>query len=254
MVASATRSRCGVTSTPSASASFATTPVPQSSGNGYSDGRVATTGQSGSSSPGRWWSVTTTSRPSAFASATSFTAVIPQSTVTTRRAALVREARDRGGADAVALVEPARQMPVDLRAEASEREHGQGRGADPVDVVVAVDADPLAPLDREPDACDRLLHVAEAERIVARGIRREERACRVGVAVPAADEDGCGHLVEPELGHQALHLAVRARTKRPAALHCATTLRGPSDDMAPDAPAGDGSRRAKPGSADASRR
>ncbi len=68
----------------SASASFTTTPVPQSSGKGYSDGFVATTGQSGSSSPGRWWSVTTTSRPSAFASATSFTAVIPQSTVTTR--------------------------------------------------------------------------------------------------------------------------------------------------------------------------
>ena len=44
----------------------------------------ATTGQSGNPSPGRWWSVTTTSSPSARACSTSATAVIPQSTVRTR--------------------------------------------------------------------------------------------------------------------------------------------------------------------------
>ena len=84
IVASATRSRCGVTSTPSACASLQTTPVPHSSGNGYADGRVATTGQSGSVLPGRWWSVTITSSPRARAAAISSTAVMPQSTVINR--------------------------------------------------------------------------------------------------------------------------------------------------------------------------
>ena len=84
----ATRSRfrrtSGWSAPSSASPSLWTTPVPQSSGNGYCEGRVATTGQSGSSSPGRWWSVTITSRPCFVASATSSAAVIPQSTVRTR--------------------------------------------------------------------------------------------------------------------------------------------------------------------------
>ena len=38
----------------------------------------------GQLAPGRWWSVTITSSPRAFASATSATAVMPQSTVITR--------------------------------------------------------------------------------------------------------------------------------------------------------------------------
>ena len=51
------------------------------------DSRTAASRRSGSraaSSPGRWWSVTITSSPRAFASATSATAVMPQSTVITR--------------------------------------------------------------------------------------------------------------------------------------------------------------------------
>ncbi len=69
----------------SAAESLSTTPAAHSSPAGPSmpSGPRAgcTTGQSGSSGPGRWWSVTSTSRPSSRARATSATAVTPQSTV-----------------------------------------------------------------------------------------------------------------------------------------------------------------------------
>ena len=109
---------------------------------------MATIGQSGSVSPGRWWSVTIMSTPSRRASSTSATAVMPQSTVRMSFDALLGEARDRRRGDAVALLEPARQVPADVGAELPQRQHRERRRADAVDVVVAVDADPLAALDR----------------------------------------------------------------------------------------------------------
>ena len=163
-----------------------TTPVPQSSGNGYADGRVATIGQSGSASPGRWWSVTMTSSPSSRAAATSSTAVMPQSTVSTRPtpSAARRSIVSRG--EAVALLEAARQVPFDVRPELPQGQHGERGRADPVDVVVAVDADPLAGRDRRADAVDRRGHVAERERVVPGRLRLEERARRRRlVVVPA---------------------------------------------------------------------
>ncbi len=59
-------------------------------------------------------------------------------------AALLGEPCDRLARDAVALVEAARQVPADVRAELAQADDRERRGADPVDVVVAVDADPLA--------------------------------------------------------------------------------------------------------------
>ena len=50
--------------------------------------------------------------------------------------------------DAVALVEPARQVPGDVGSELAQQKHGERRGRDAVDVVVAVDADP--PVRRRP--------------------------------------------------------------------------------------------------------
>ena len=51
---------------------------------------------------------------------------------------------ERLARDAVALLEPAREVPGDVRAELPQDEDGERRGADPVRVVVAVDADALS--------------------------------------------------------------------------------------------------------------
>ena len=70
-------------------------------------------------------------------------------------AALVGEPLERAAADAVALVEAARQVPVDVGAELAQQQHGERRRGDPVDVVVAVDADPPARGDRRADPLAR---------------------------------------------------------------------------------------------------
>jgi hypothetical protein len=59
-------------------------------------------------------------------------------------------------------------VPVDLRAQLAQGQHGERGRADAVDVVVAVDADPLAALDRPPDPGDRDGSVAQEVRIVTR--------------------------------------------------------------------------------------
>ena len=81
--------------------------------------------------------------------------------------AVVREARQRLPRDAVALLEPARQVPHDVGAELPEKEDGQRRRADAVDVVVAVHADPNALRDGGADPADGHLHVSEQGRVVA---------------------------------------------------------------------------------------
>ena len=142
--------------------------------------------------------MTITSRPRAFAAATSSTAVIPQSTVSEQAAALVGEPRDRDVRDAVALLEAARQMPLDVGAERAQRQDGERRGADAVDVIVAVDADPLAVGDRRADPVDRDGHVPEQERVVRLDLAGDERPRLLEVAVAAPDEDRRRDLPEVE--------------------------------------------------------
>ena len=91
--------------------------------------------------------MTTTSIPSARASATSSTAVTAQSTVISRLRAARGQPLDRRAREPVAVVDPARQVPVDVRAERAQRAHEDRGRADAVDVVVAVDGDPRAALD-----------------------------------------------------------------------------------------------------------
>jgi hypothetical protein len=50
---------------------------------------------------------------------------------------------ERLAGDAVALLEAARQVPRDVGPELAENEYRERRGADPVGVVVAMDADAL---------------------------------------------------------------------------------------------------------------
>ena len=98
--------------------------------------------------------------------------------------ALLGQARDRRRRDAVALLEPARQVPADVGADLPQRQHGERRRADAVDVVVAVDADPLVPLDRRPQALHGRRHVAEEQRIVGDALGLEERPGAVGSPRP----------------------------------------------------------------------
>ena len=133
-------------------------------------------------------------------------------------AAFPGEALERVAADAVALVEAARQMPLHDAAEGTQDTDGDHCRADAVDVVVAVHADPLTGRDRRANPLDRGGHVSKLERIPQRLLAGEERARRVGVAVAAPDEHACRDLAEAELTGERVGLPVRARTDRPGAL------------------------------------
>ncbi len=83
--------------------------------------------------------------------------------------------------EAVALLEPRREVPRRVGAELAEQEHGERGGTDPVGVVVAVDADALPGCDRGADALHGLGHVAEPERVVT------GKRARRGSASPRRD-------------------------------------------------------------------
>ena len=90
-------------------------------------------------------------------------------------------------------------MPFHLGAELAEHEQREHGGADAVDVVVAVDADPLPGRDRGANLRNRKLHVPELERIVQRQLAGEEGTRLLGVAVAAPDEHACRDLAEAKL-------------------------------------------------------
>ena len=133
-------------------------------------------------------------------------------------AALVGEPFERLAGDAVALLEAAREVPVDVCAEVAQRGDRERGRADPVHVVVAVHADPASGGDRLADRVTGLLHRAEQERIVAGIGRAQERACLRRVSVPPPDEDARSRLAEVEGRRQGPHLSAGAGTDRPRAL------------------------------------
>ena len=83
-------------------------------------------------------------------------------------AAVVGQPRERLAADAVALVEAARQVPLDLGPELPQDQNGERGRADAVGVVVAVHADATAARDRGPNCLTCGRHVPELERVVRR--------------------------------------------------------------------------------------
>ena len=99
-------------------------------------------------------------------------------------------------------------MPCDVGAELAEDEHGEGGGADAVDVVVAVHADARPCLDRSADPFDRKGHVAKQERVVAGELRVEEATRDLRIPVATAHEHAGGDLVQSELAGE------RARSSR----------------------------------------
>jgi hypothetical protein len=101
-------------------------------------------------------------------------------------------------------------------AELAEQQDGERRGADPVGVVVPVHADAGAGLDRGGDRLDRLAHVAEGKRVVARERALQEPPRLVGRPVPAPDEHRGRHLIEGQLGGESAHLLIHTWIELPS--------------------------------------
>ena len=113
------------------------------------------------------------------------------------------EPGDGGGGEAVAVVDPARQVPVHLRAQRAQRAHEHRGGRDAVDVVVAVDRDPRAAAGVVEDHRGGVAQAAEGvERMRFGG--GEERARLLHVAEPAPDEHLREHVRDAERGRQPL--------------------------------------------------
>src|SRR6185312_313328 len=83
-------------------------------------------------------------------------------------ATVVGEPGERLAADAVALVETTRQVPRDIGTELAQQQDSQRRRCDPVDVVVAVDADPASRVHGSTELGARGCHVAEEEWVMRR--------------------------------------------------------------------------------------
>jgi hypothetical protein len=95
------------------------------------------------------------------------------------------EALDRGGGQAVAVVDPARQIPVDVGAERAQRAHEDRGRRDAVDVVVAVHGDPRAPPDVAEDDRGGLAEPAERlERMRRLRLQEASRGLRIPHSAP----------------------------------------------------------------------
>jgi hypothetical protein len=147
-------------------------------------------------------------------------------------APVVGKALQRRRADAVPLVEAARQMPLDVGAERPQRQHGERRGTDPVHVVVAVDADPLPAGDRGADPSARLRHVSEQQRVVCGRLGGEKRGGARRLRVPPPNEHRRGQLADAERLGEGVRLLVGAVAKRPGDRHGRSTVRAASDGAA----------------------
>ncbi len=121
--------------------------------------------------------------------------------------AAVAQAVDRRGGEAIAIVLAARDQPVAVGAELAQRPNRDRRRADTVDVVVAVDGDPLAARDRVADLRHDLVHAVEQEGVVVvSGV--EERPRGLDRVKAAANERHRDRLGKVEAGHQRTHLGV----------------------------------------------
>ena len=132
-------------------------------------------------------------------SATSSTAVIAQSTVTSSCVPRSASRSTVARGEAVAVVDAAGQEPVDVGAERAQRAHQDRRRAHAVDVVVAVDRDARAARDVAEDQLRQPRRARRSARAACALLGRQERARRVRLAKPAPHE----------------HLRERASTRAP---------------------------------------
>ena len=111
------------------------------------------------------------------------------------------KALDRGEGEPVAVVDPARQVPVDVRAERAQRAHEDRGRADAVHVVVAVHGDARAAAGVAEDPLRRLGQPRPGrERMQVGG--GEERARRLRLPEPAPNQHLGEHVRAPERGRE----------------------------------------------------
>ena len=106
---------------------------------------------------------------------------------------------DRRGLQAVPVAEPLGQKVHDVAAEELQRAAQDHRGRDAVDVVVAVNRNPLVVRHRREHTIDRHAHSGERHRIVElveRRIEKPERAFGIGEAALAEEPRDDGRDVE----------------------------------------------------------
>ena len=103
-----------------------------------------------------------------------------------------------GGREAVAVLRAAGQKPVRVGTQRAQDADEDRRRADAVDVVVAVDRDPVAGLDVHQDEVAGVFDVREPRRLVALA-GRQPGARRVGVGHAAADEHLRHRMADAEL-------------------------------------------------------
>ena len=139
---------------------------------------------------------------------------------------VVREPAERLSRDAVTLLEPARQVPVDVGSELAQEQHRERCRADAVDVVVPVDADSFASFDGVVNLLDGGRHVAQQERVVAGelGVQEASRAGRV--VVPASGEHRRRYLADADLASEHRRRACIDRCDRPRARHAGDGTEG----------------------------
>ena len=103
---------------------------------------------------------------------------MPQSTETISRAPARVQPLDRRRLQAVAVTQPVRHEVHDVAAQHLDRTAKDHRRRDAVDVVVAVNDDPLVARDRAQQALDGLAHAGQQKRIVKLIERGLEKALR----------------------------------------------------------------------------
>ena len=170
-------------------------------------------------SPGRWWSVTTTSQPELGCRGDLVDGGDPAVDREDEAAALVRKALERLAGEPVSLLEAARQVPVDLRARSAGARAPRGpsrrsrrRRSRRARRCAARTRSPTGSRHR-PRPCPR----AGTESCETASAARKARASS-GVAVPSPDEDACSRLADRERFRKRLDLPAGARTERPGAL------------------------------------
>ena len=108
---------------------------------------------------------------------------------------------DRRAREPVAVVDPARQVPVHVRAQRAQRAHEDRGRAHAVDVVVPVDGDPRAALDvLEHAPCRRRQAGPGTERVALAG--GQEGPCRLRLPQAAAHEHLRDDVRAAQLGGQ----------------------------------------------------
>ena len=125
------------------------------------------------------------------------------------------ELLDGRGGEPVAVVDPAREVPVDLRAERAQCPHEDGGRGHAVDVVVAMHRDPRLPRDVPEDVLRGGAQAAERVERMAVGAG-EELLGRRRVREPSPDQDLGEHVGHAERAAQPFGGGVVIRRDREA--------------------------------------